>query len=59
MQIGFILISPANLSVIVLLVLVFALAVLLRIPGERQVSTVEPSGPAVVGATTTSREEQP
>lgn len=39
-QFGFILISVANLAMIGLLILVFALAVVLRLPGGRHVSTV-------------------
>jgi len=57
-QFGFILISAANLIVIGLLVLVFALAVLLRLPGERRVSTTELPVP-VANETTYNREDQP
>ena len=67
-QFGFILISVANLIMIGLLVLVFALAVWLRIPGESQVSTLELPGASVAnmagvadaaGGATSNWEEQP
>ncbi len=58
-QFGFLTITVANLIVIGLLVLVFALAVLLRGPGERQVSIIEPLPPqAATGNGTTGLEEQ-
>lgn len=44
---GFILISVANLIVIGLLLLVFALVVLLRRPGEARASMLDPATPGV------------
>ncbi len=44
LQFGFLVISVANLIMIGLLVVVFALAVGLRLPGERRVDTFEPPG---------------
>lgn len=56
-QVGFLVISQANLSVIGLLLLVFALAVLLPIPGEPQGATIEWPGPSGAGDTTAPRED--
>jgi hypothetical protein len=63
-QFGFILITVTNLIIIGLLILVFALAVVLRRPGVQQVSIIEPLPTQVaegVGATgsITGLEEQP
>lgn len=41
LHLGFILISPANLIVIVLLIVVFVLAVALRFPEKQHLSTLE------------------
>jgi hypothetical protein len=41
LHIGFILISLANVIVIALLIVVFALAVTLRRPGKQRLSTIE------------------
>ena len=41
LHIGFILISLANLVVIVLLIVVFALAITLRLPEKHRLSTLE------------------
>jgi mannose/fructose/N-acetylgalactosamine-specific phosphotransferase system component IIC len=58
-QFGFILISVTNLIMIGLLIIVFALAVLLRRPGEQRVSTLElPSTSVAAGTDTTGWEEQ-
>ncbi len=45
-QFGFLVISVANLIMIGLLVVVFALAVVLRVPGERRGDSLEPPGRA-------------
>ncbi|MDQ2806781.1 MAG: hypothetical protein M3Z04_07680 [Chloroflexota bacterium] len=58
-QFGFILISVANLIVIGLLVLVFALAVLLRMPGAHQVSTIELPGNSIAGDRTPNTHDTP
>ncbi len=49
LHIGFILISLANLIVIALLIVVFALAVTLRRPAKRRLTTIE--APAETGGT--------
>lgn len=41
LQFGFILISLANLIVISLMVLIFALAIVLKLPGKPRLSTLE------------------
>ncbi|HMA33894.1 MAG TPA: hypothetical protein VKY74_05375 [Chloroflexia bacterium] len=56
-QVGFLVISIANLSVIGLLVLVFALAVLLRIPGKHPVSTIDLPEALVAGDPTYNRKD--
>ncbi len=60
-QFGFILISVANLAIVGLLILVFALAVVLRMPGGRQLPTptVELPGASIAGDATSNWEEQP
>jgi hypothetical protein len=59
-QLGFIVITVSNLVIIGLLILVFALAVVLRLPGEQHVSVIEPLSTQVAdGVGATGLEEQP
>jgi uncharacterized membrane protein len=57
LQFGFILISPANLIVIVLLIVVFLLAVTLRRPEKQRLSTIEAE--AHIGSTAGDGEMAP
>jgi hypothetical protein len=61
LQAGFILISIANLIVIALLLVVFALAVTLRRPEKSRISTIEaaPDTAGTVGKKATNAEVRP